>query len=301
MLLPDFQPRDSLRRNQSRLLLVAALVWSAVGCTSPEPFRSSQSFTQTDAEAEHVSSGSGGFESGTGSGGQGALSGSGGSGGTQDGSGGSGGSFGGGSGGLFGGSGGAVDSGAPDRSTSTGGSGGTNAGSGGNLGSGGAGSGGSSGTGGTFTVDGCARANWNFTANTLCDTSDCTNIQGSDKDPQYAIDGNTGTRYSSGRPQGSAGAENVVLSFPHVVHVNGIRLLTLSAGDGPAAYKVQYSADGSTFLDFSPAAVGTGADDLSISFPAATVMKSFRVTQTGSKAVSWWSIHELTLIGCTNN
>jgi hypothetical protein len=298
MLLPDFQPRNSLRQEQSRLFLVAALVLAAVGCTSPEPFRSSQSFTQVDGDAEGVLSGTGGGESGTGSGGQGPFSGSGGSGGTQDGSGGTGGSFG-------GGSGGAVDSGAPDKMMmATGGSGGTDAGSGGsggNPGSGGAASGGSSGTGGAFTVDGCARANWAFKANTLCDTSDCTNIAASDKDPQYAIDGNTGTRYTSGRPQGSAGAENVVLSFPHVVHITGIRLLTVSGGDGPAAYKVQYSADGTAFLDFSPAAAGTGADDLSINFPAATLMKSFRVTQTGSKATSWWSIHELTLIGCTNN
>jgi hypothetical protein len=213
----------------------------------------------------------------------------------------------GGSGGMLGtggaGSGGAVGSGG---TIGTGGSGGRapdggTAGSGGASGTGGAnGTGGASGTGGTPAIDGCNRSTWTIKPSTLCDTAACTNISAGSKDPSFAIDGDLGTRYTSGRPQGSAGAETVVLTFPHSVTLTGIHLVTTSAGDGPANYKVEFATTGTNFIDFAPAAAAAGADDLTVKFPAATAMKAFRITQTGSKAVSWWSIHELTLTGCTN-
>ncbi len=89
------------------------------------------------------------------------------------------------------------------------------------------------------------------------------------------------------------------MTFPHTVTLTGIHLFTSSVGDGPAAYRVEYATTGTNFAAFNPAVAGTGADDLMITFPA-KMMKAFRITQTGTKTPSWWSIHELTLIGCAN-
>jgi len=176
-----------------------------------------------------------------------------------------------------------------------GGSLGTGGGSGGSGGQAGAGTGGSGGS----TIDGCARTNWTITATMLCDTPNCVNIPAQYKDPKYAIDGDSGTRYTSGRPQGSAGQEKVVLTFPKSVTIGGLQLMTTAPDDGAAAYKVEYATMGTNFVGFSPAVAGNGSDDIRITF-APTAMKALRITQTGSKADMWWSIHELVVTGCLN-
>lgn len=170
---------------------------------------------------------------------------------------------------------------------------------GGSIGSGGnAGSTAPGDAGGAPAVGGCDRADWTFTPSALCDTAACTGIPATQRDPAGAIDGDRSTRYTSGRYQGSAGPESVTLTFGHTVTLAGLNLFTSALGDGPASYEVEYATTGTNFVAFNPPVAGTGSDDLSISFPA-RAMNAVRVTQTGSKPW-WWSIHELTLLGCAN-
>jgi len=156
----------------------------------------------------------------------------------------------------------------------------------------------SGGARGAPAVNGCDRANWTFTASALCDTTACANIPTAQKDPAGAIDGDLSTRYTSGRFQGGAGPESVTLMFGYTVTLGGINLFTSAVGDGPASYEVEYATTGTNVVAFSPPVTGTGSDNLTISFPV-RAMTAIRVTQTGSKPW-WWSIHELTLIGCSN-
>jgi hypothetical protein len=149
-------------------------------------------------------------------------------------------------------------------------------------------------------IDGCSRTNWTFAVNTLCDTPACIYQAARSKDPQNAIDGDLGTRYSSGRAQGSDGPETVTLTFATTVSLDGLHFVTTSDGDGPAGYMVEYATTGTNFVPFVPPVAGPGTDDLLISFPM-TAMRAVRVTQTGTKDTPWWSIHELTVRNCRNN
>ena len=146
-------------------------------------------------------------------------------------------------------------------------------------------------------VDPCVRRNWTFVPRFLCDTPACQDVPASAKNPFGAIDGMPDTRYTSGRMQGSAGPENVVLQLPRAASLTGLTPLTTS-GDGPATYLVEYSLDGTTFQGFQPAVFGAGSETTAISFPA-TTMLAVRVTQTGVKTTNWWSINELDVVGCT--
>jgi hypothetical protein len=145
-------------------------------------------------------------------------------------------------------------------------------------------------------VDPCVRRNWTFIPKFLCDTPLCQDVPPSAKNPFNAIDGMPDTRYTTGRPQGSAGPENVVLQLPRLASLTGLTLLTTS-GDGPATYLVEYSIDGVRFQGFQPADFGAGSETTAIAFPA-TTMLAVRVTQTGVKPTNWWSINELDVVGC---
>lgn len=296
------------RRRVAQGLVVAAglgvgLAGLATGCADAEPFRTNASISSDDGSGSH--GGGGNVDAGhtpvdvdqtdetlMGGGGFGGSAGALGSGGA---SGGSGGAAGAGTGGVAAGGSGGIVGGGTGGMTGMAGMAGTGGGSGGQAGAG-AGTGGSGGS----TIDGCSRANWTFTATMLCDTPNCVNIPASQKDPRYAIDGDAGTRYTSGRPQGSAGQEKVVLTFPKSVTVSGLQLMTSAPGDGAAAYKVEYATIGTNFVGFVPAVAGPGSDDIHITFPT-TAMKALRITQTGSKTGPWWSIHELVVMGCLNN
>lgn len=105
------------------------------------------------------------------------------------------------------------------------------------------------------------------------------------------------THYTTGRAQGSMGRENIVLTFTTLVTISGITLMTVLPNDGPAAYLVEHSMNGTTFTGFTPAIEGTGSDNLTIPFPAQS-MRAIRVTQTGTKNPSWWSIHDITISNC---
>jgi hypothetical protein len=145
-------------------------------------------------------------------------------------------------------------------------------------------------------VDPCVRRNWTFLPKFVCDTSACPDVPPSAKNPFNAIDGMPDTRYTTGRAQGSAGPESVVLRLPRRASLEGLTLLTTS-GDGPATYLAEYSADGTTFQGFQPAVAGLGSETTAISFPP-TTMLALRVTQTGVKPSNWWSINELGVVGC---
>ncbi|HEY2732065.1 MAG TPA: discoidin domain-containing protein [Polyangia bacterium] len=141
----------------------------------------------------------------------------------------------------------------------------------------------------------CDRATWTFVASVVCTTA-CASLADSLKLPANAIDGDAATRYTTGIGQGSKGPEVVILNFPKPVTLTGINLLSKN-GDGPVGYVVEHSLDGANFLYFSSGAAGVGSDNLTVTFPA-TRMLALRITQTGVKPTNWWSIHELTVLGC---
>lgn len=267
---------DSLVKGLGQFVFVTAIGVSALGCNSAEPFHNS-----------FVLSGSGGSGGGAGSG----FAGSGGGfdAGSLTGTGGSGAGSGGVSLSGSGGAGGMVATGGSGGSVMTG-TGGSAMADGGGDADGARADARSDATG--VSVDappaaGCRPANWVFTANPACTGAAC----------RYAIDGNATTRYSTGRSQGSAGAESVTLTFSTSVTISGLRLTTSAPGDGPAAYRVERSLLGAiNFAAFMHPVVGTGSDNLVITFPP-QIMRAIRVTQTGNKA-PWWSINEMTITNC---
>jgi hypothetical protein len=146
----------------------------------------------------------------------------------------------------------------------------------------------------------CMHASWTIAATDECMDSNpsCPNIPVTQKALANAIDGDATTRYTSGKTQ--AGNESVTVTFPSTVTISGVGLTSMN-GDGPVMYDVQYSPDGTTFMEFTPAVTGAGSDLLTITFPAPQAMKAVRVKQTGmvmAPATSWWSIYEFTVTGC---
>jgi hypothetical protein len=146
---------------------------------------------------------------------------------------------------------------------------------------------------------------WVFTPNTTCGAGNPScgfcNANPGACNPAGAIDGDSGTRYTSGQTQN--GTEFFTLDFGGTVSITGI---TLDAGtstkDFPVAYKAEYSTDGTTFMAFNPAVMGTGAVQTMITFPK-TQMRAIKIYQTGMQptgTTSWWSIHEITVQGCTS-
>jgi hypothetical protein len=123
--------------------------------------------------------------------------------------------------------------------------------------------------------------------------------------PSNAIDGQAGTRWSTGLTQ--AGGEWFKVLFPKMVTLGGIVLdTTASATDFPRGYLVEYSTDGTTFMPVMAAdggsLTGVGAVVTTIAFPAPVSLLAVRVTQTGvvvAPATSWWSIHEFTVTNCS--
>jgi hypothetical protein len=154
------------------------------------------------------------------------------------------------------------------------------------------------GTGGTVPPPNpCDHSSWTFTPSVVC-TTNCVGMAVGQMLPANAIDGDVNTRYTTGIKQGSAGPENVVLAFPAPVSLTGISLYAKAAMDPPFMYHVEYSTDGATFMDFTPVLSGAGTTTLLVPFPK-TQMRAIRVTQTGTWP-HWWSINELTVVGCTS-
>jgi sialate O-acetylesterase len=108
-----------------------------------------------------------------------------------------------------------------------------------------------------------------------------------------ALDGNNGTRWSTGAGQANGQWFQVdmgsVKTFQRVVlDASG------SDGDYPRGYQVQVSNDGVNWG--SPVATGAGSSAITtINFTPQTA-RYIRVTQTGSNS-GWWSIHEFNVYG----
>ena len=145
-------------------------------------------------------------------------------------------------------------------------------------------------------INPCDHKTWAFVPSVVCTTA-CANEPASQKLPANAIDGDTVTRYTTGISQGSKGPEVVILTFPKLVTLSGINLFSKN-GDGPLSYLVEFSTDGANFSYFNPGSMGAGSDNLTVTFPAPTKLLALRITQTGVKKTNWWSIHELTVLGC---
>lgn len=103
----------------------------------------------------------------------------------------------------------------------------------------------------------------------------------------HAVDGDPGTRWSSGRAQRPGDALVVDLGAPAPV-----RSLVLDAGGGdwPRGYEVQVSADGTTWSD--PVAAGSGAGAVTAVALDGSPVRYLRVGLT-AHADPWWSVAEL--------
>jgi hypothetical protein len=111
--------------------------------------------------------------------------------------------------------------------------------------------------------------------------------------PANALDGNAGTRFSSGVAMAPGQWFQVDMLGPQT-----IAFLTMDSSGSPndyaRGYQVLLSNDGVNFG--LPVASGTGATpSITVTFPQ-QVARYVRVVQTGS-ATSWWSIHELNVYG----
>jgi len=146
--------------------------------------------------------------------------------------------------------------------------------------------------------------NWIFTPEYVCDpgTNPSCNFGANQRDPAGAIDGDPTTRYTDGKTQ--AGGEYVTLNFQSVIKLTGISMTANPVGDAAKAYKVEYSNDTVNYVAFNPAVMGTGGvSPLNITFPANTMLRAIKITQTGAvvaPATSWWSITDITLTGCVD-
>ena len=109
-----------------------------------------------------------------------------------------------------------------------------------------------------------------------------------------AVDGNLGSRYDTATPMRPGMWFQVEL--PAAQAVSGLRLDAAgSSGDYPRGYEVTVSMDGKTWA--TPVAKGKGTQPLVEIFFDAVKAKHIRITQTGSTAGLYWSIHDLQIYG----
>jgi hypothetical protein len=110
--------------------------------------------------------------------------------------------------------------------------------------------------------------------------------------PQYAIDGNTGTRYSTGAT--SAGGEWFRVDLGAATQVTGIVLDdTVDINDVPYGYKVEVSTDGNAWTQVATCSAIASTTE-TINF-AAKPARYVRVTDTAA-GIHWWSIDELSVL-----
>jgi endoglucanase len=105
--------------------------------------------------------------------------------------------------------------------------------------------------------------------------------------PASALDGNVGNRWSSGKAMESGMWFQVDMGYPR-----GFDQIVIESGGGdfPAAYTVYAANDTGTWG--APIASGVGAENATITLPAAITAQIIRVV-CGQANGNWWSIHEL--------
>ncbi|MEO6784581.1 MAG: discoidin domain-containing protein, partial [Chthoniobacteraceae bacterium] len=108
-----------------------------------------------------------------------------------------------------------------------------------------------------------------------------------------AIDGDARTRWDTHSFQ--TPGQWFQIELPAETEIVGLRLdTTKSANDYPRGYKVELSADGTTWG--KPVAEGKGSGVITeIAFVSAKA-KFIRITQTGAAKGNFWSIHELAVL-----
>ena len=136
-------------------------------------------------------------------------------------------------------------------------------------------------------------ANKSITANTILPplprTGWVASASSANGSPANAIDGNIGTRWSTGVSQANGQWFQVdmgsVRTFNRIVMDAGS-----STGDYPRGYQVYVSNDGSNWGSLVATGVGSSAVT-TVTFAMQTA-RYIRVNQTGSVSGIWWSIHE---------
>lgn len=108
--------------------------------------------------------------------------------------------------------------------------------------------------------------------------------------PQNALDGDTGTRWTTGEAQQAGQTFEVNMNQAYV-----LSSLELDAGgnDYPRGFELYLLLDGTTWGE--PVATGVGSPVTRIRFEP-QLARFFRIVQTGS-AGNWWSIVEATVYG----
>ncbi|MEV0133533.1 DUF1996 domain-containing protein [Dactylosporangium sp. NPDC050688] len=120
------------------------------------------------------------------------------------------------------------------------------------------------------------RTGWTATASRSGDTDS----------PARMLDGNTGTRWTSGAPM--TNGMSVTVDMKKSQPVGQVSLLATGA-DHPRGFEIYLSADGANWT--GPVARGAGLAELTtVSFPRQDA-RYIRVVQTGSSS-SWWSVAE---------
>ena len=111
------------------------------------------------------------------------------------------------------------------------------------------------------------------------------------ENPSLAIDGNLGTRWTTGAPMAAGNWYQIEL--PGETEVAGIVLDSPSPNDYPRGFKVETSLDGKAWAKTME---GQGKQPLTeIIFPSTVKTKFIKMTQTGS-ATNYWSIDEILLL-----
>jgi mono/diheme cytochrome c family protein len=115
-----------------------------------------------------------------------------------------------------------------------------------------------------------------------------------EKDLAKAVDGDTSTRWTTGKFQ--APGQWFEIELPSETEIAGVDLNTVRSGnDYPRGYTIEVSSDGAKWS----APVLKGAANSAITelmFPKAVKTKFIRLTQTGSAKGNYWSIHEVQVL-----
>ncbi len=111
--------------------------------------------------------------------------------------------------------------------------------------------------------------------------------------PQYAVDGNTATRFTDGTAQ--TGGEYFQVDLCQAKYVNGLTVDdTIDMGDVAAAFDVDVSLDGTCWDTVYNSQIA--AIPLEVATFPSVLARFVRYTQTGvSAAASWLSIDEITV------
>jgi hypothetical protein len=139
-------------------------------------------------------------------------------------------------------------------------------------------------------VDPCDRTKWVASA-----------LPTSNANPAaQAIDASTTSRWAGGQDQEPG--DYFQLVFPSLVTLESITLVSNPDDDFPVGFKVQYSADGTTFQDMMNGdggvltGAGVTATPTVISLDS-TPVRGLRIVLTATSTL-WWSINNLTAQSC---